>query len=123
MKPLQTRLWQFMALPVWQCAHTERLPYAPEPTPVAADLRIVVGQGHQLPATLLNDLMIALEDVQPDIQEETAWLAAGCPDARIMLGFNLTAPASKISWQGSLPLSVTQKRELWSCLCSLNTEH
>ncbi|MDV2859004.1 hypothetical protein [Oceanimonas sp. CAM02] len=123
MKSLQTRLWQFMALPVWQCAHAERLPYAPEPVPVVADVRLVIGQGHQLPATLLNDLLIALEGVQPDIQEETAWLAAGCPDARIVLGFNLTEPAGQLNWQGSLPLSALQKRELWSCLCSLNTGH
>ena len=120
MTPLQSRLWQFIGLPVWQCTHGERLPYAPEsPLPVA-DIRLITGQGHHLPDPLLDDLTLALNGVRPEVQDETAWLAAGRPAARIMLGFNLTTPTDHLVWHGTLPLSSAQKRELWSRLCSLN---
>ncbi|OYD22855.1 hypothetical protein [Oceanimonas baumannii] len=123
MKPLQSRLWQFLDLPVWKCTHAERLPYAPVPDPILAGARLIIGRGCQLPNSLLRDLVIALAGVQPEIQDENAWLAAGRPGARIILGFNLTSSADGFSWQGTLPLSSSQKRELWHRLCDLNSEH
>ncbi|WP_050899394.1 hypothetical protein [Oceanimonas sp. GK1] len=119
MKPLSSQLWQFLGLPVWHCAHAERLPHAPV-VPATAEVRLIVGQGHRLPAVLLADLVLALNGVQPEVEDETAWLAAGRPGAPIMLGFNLTSVAEDLAWQGTLPLSSSQKRELWSRLCSLN---
>ncbi|MDP5293534.1 hypothetical protein Q9290_14710 [Oceanimonas sp. CHS3-5] len=121
MKPLQSQLWQFLGLPVWHCAHGERLPYGPAPVAAPAEVRLITGQGSRLPDTLLADLAIALNGIQPEIQDETAWLAAGRPGARILLGFNLTTPAEDLAWHGTLPLSASQKRELWSRLCSLNS--
>ncbi|MCT7655019.1 hypothetical protein MBH78_10550 [Oceanimonas sp. NS1] len=121
MKPLQSRLWRFMGLPVWQCTHGERLPYAPEPPPPVADVLLITGQGQRLPERLFDDLTLALNGVRPLVQDETAWLAAGRPGARVMLGFNLTTPADDLAWQASLPLTASQKRELWSRLCSLNS--
>ncbi|WMC10003.1 hypothetical protein PU634_12970 [Oceanimonas pelagia] len=121
MKPLSSQLWQFLGLPVWHCVHGERLPHAPAPATALPEVRLITGQGHRLPDMLLADLTLALNGIRPQVEDETAWLAAGRPGARIVLGFNLTSPAENAAWQGTLPLSAAQKRELWSRLCSLNS--
>ncbi|WP_375055938.1 hypothetical protein [Zobellella sp. DQSA1] len=121
MTPLQSQLWQLLALPVWRCAHPERLPHAPEPAAEPAMVLLVVGQGRALPAPLEADLRLALapDPARFRVMDEAAWRAVGCPSAPVLLGLNLTMAADAFDWHGSLPLTPEQKRELWSRLCSL----
>ncbi|MBL1375902.1 hypothetical protein [Zobellella iuensis] len=121
MTPLQSQLWQLLELPVWRCAHPERLPQAPAPAAEPAMVLLVVGQGRALPAPLEADLRLALalDPARFRVMDEAAWRAAGSPVAPALLGLNLTVAADAFDWHGRLPLTSTHKRELWSRLCSL----
>ncbi|MBO1518317.1 DNA polymerase III subunit psi [Oceanisphaera pacifica] len=125
MTPHQVKLWQLLALPAWQCAHPERLPFAPLPAVPAADVLIVLGQGKILPASFSGDIMCALSltDSQLQVMDEAAWLAEDKPSAPILLGFNITSSVEAFSWHASLPLSATDKKALWSRLCHLYFAH
>ncbi|MGB5854920.1 MAG: hypothetical protein WBH20_06650 [Oceanisphaera sp.] len=125
MTPNQAQLWQLLALPAWHCAHPERLPFAPAPSVASADVLIVIGQGKILSSVMTRDLMqsLGLSDTQLQVIDEAAWLAADQPSAPILLGLNLTCSAERFSWHTSLPLSATEKKALWSCLCHLYFAH
>lgn len=124
MTPIQSQLWQLLALPVWHCAHPERLPFAPIPS-IAADVLIVLGQGKILPAAFTTDLMhaLSLTEAQLQVMDEATWLAANEPSAPILLGLNVTSSMEHFSWHASLPLAAKQKQALWSCLCRLYFAH
>lgn len=124
MTPIQSQLWQLLALPVWRCAHPERLPLSPIP-PIAADVLIVLGQGKILPAAFTTDLMraLSLTEAQLQVMDEATWLAANQPSAPILLGLNVTSNTEHFSWHASLPLAAKQKQALWSCLCRLYFAH
>lgn len=121
MTPLQTQLLTSLELPVWQCAHPERLPYAPMPAAAPAQLLLLVGEGARLSDQLSADIAraLALDSGQWQQLSEADWRQLGAPQAPAVLGFNLSADTTEVSWSGSLPLTVKQKRQLWSCLCSL----
>ncbi|WP_116475555.1 DNA polymerase III subunit psi [Zobellella maritima] len=123
MTPLQTQLLTSLGLPLWQCTHPERLPYAPQPVAAPAQLLLVVGEGERLPEQLLADLLRALMLEPGQVQQlsERDWRKAGCPVAPATLGFNLE-DSGDLTWSGALPLTVEHKRRLWSCLCSLTID-
>ncbi len=125
MTPLQSQLWQLLKLPTWRCTHPERLPHAPTPPPEMAEVLLVTGQGQRLPPLLRTDLMqaLSLHETQLQVMDEGAWLAAGQPAAKTMLGLSLTGDITAFSWHGRLPLTPSQKRELWSRLCHLCFAH
>lgn len=123
MTPLQTQLLTSLGVPLWQCTHPERLPYAPQPAAAPAQLLLVVGEGLRLPAQLVSDLLRALTLEQGQLQQmgERDWENAGRPMAPATLGFNLEE-GSELTWSGPLPLTAEHKRRLWSCLCSLTID-
>lgn len=125
MTPLQSQLWQLLKLPAWRCAHPERLPHAPAPSVEAAEVLLVTGQGKLLPPCLSQDLMqaLTLNETQVQVMDEAAWLAAGMPSAKVLLGLNLTGDSTAFGWHDSLPLTPVKKRELWSRLCHLCFAH
>ena len=125
MTPLQSQLWQLLKLPAWRCAHPERLPHAPAPSVEAAEVLLVTGQGKLLPPCLSQDLMqaLSLNETQVQVMDEAAWLAAGMPSAKVLLGLNLTGDSTPFSWHDALPLTPAKKRELWSRLCHLCFAH
>lgn len=119
MTPVQSKLWQLLAQPRWRCVHPERLPLAPRPPLAVAQVRVVLGQGKNLPTWLQTDLLhaLSLSETQFQIIDETEWLAQQQPNAPVLLGFDLTSEQQAVGWQGHLPLTAQQKRELWSYLC------
>ncbi len=119
MTPVQSKLWQLLAQPHWRCVHPERLPLAPRPPLAVAQVRVVLGQGKNLPTWLQTDLLhaLSLSETQFQVIDETEWLAQQQPNAPVLLGFDLTSEQQAVGWQGHLPLTAQQKRELWSYLC------
>lgn len=122
MTPLQSTLLTELGLPAWQCIHPERLPHAPAPAEKPVPLLIVEGEGVDLPMSLMTDLARALALADGDCRriKESDWRQAANTNASAVLGFNLTGNLNGLHWAGALPLTVEQKRRLWSCLCSLN---
>ena len=119
MTPVQSKLWQLLAQPHWRCVHPERLPLAPRPPLAVAQVRVVLGQGKNLPTWLQTDLLhaLSLSETQFQVIDETEWLAQQQPNAPVLLGFDLTSEQQAVGWQGHLPFTAQQKRELWSYLC------
>lgn len=138
MTPTQAQLWQFLGQPSWHCAHPERLPLAPV---AAAEVVIVVGAAVDtvvktaagaaldnkslFPAHFVSDLCLALSLAQSQLRiiSQVAWLKAGQPSARVLLGVNVSGDTQAFHWQGNFPLSLEQKRALWSCLCRCYLDH
>ncbi|OIN07373.1 DNA polymerase III subunit psi [Oceanisphaera psychrotolerans] len=122
---LQSQLWQLLKLPVWHCTHPERLPHGPAPAVDTARVLLVLGSGQRLSPLLRTDLLqaLSLNETQLQLMEESAWLAAGMPSAPVLLGLSLTGDTSAFSWHGALPLTPSQKRDLWGRLCSLCFDH
>ncbi|GAA3712374.1 hypothetical protein GCM10022421_19680 [Oceanisphaera sediminis] len=125
MTPLQSQLWQLLKLPAWRCAHPERLPHAPAPPLEMAEVLLVTGQGKLLPPCLSRDLMqaLSLNETQLQVMDEAAWLAAGMPSAKVLLGLNLTGDTTPFGWHDCLPLTPAKKQELWNRLCHLFFAH
>lgn len=134
-----SQLWRFLGQPHWHCAHPERLPLAPVAaaevlivtdviTDVVTDLvtdAILDASLDTLLGHLASDLRIALslDESQLRVISHLDWLNAGQPSARILLGVNVSCDTQAFHWHASFPLSIEQKRALWSTLCRCYLDH